>query len=117
MLRPQSPSGGSTLTTSAPFSANSMPQCGPATPCERSTTRRPSYASDSSNSSWLMRTTLSDPERARLASMLSPHLARTIRELHATLTPALSLAEGEGVLAIPSPPEGGEGQGEGACST
>jgi len=36
-----------------------------------------------------------------------------IRELDATLTPTLSLAEGEGVNLLPSPPEGGEGQGEG----
>ena len=35
---------------------------------------------------------------------------------HITLTPALSLREGEGVVAlplrVPSPPSGGEGQGE-----
>ena len=35
---------------------------------------------------------------------------------HITLTPTLSLGEGEGVVAlplrVPSPPSGGEGQGE-----
>src|SRR5262249_4083665 len=43
--------------------------------------------------------------------------ARTIRELDATLTPALSLAEGEGVDRVPSPPPG-EGlrvRGRGQC--
>jgi hypothetical protein len=29
-----------------------------------------------------------------------------MRERALTLTPALSLAEGEGVVAVPSPPEG-----------
>jgi len=33
-------------------------------------------------------------------------LARTIREHTPTLTPALSLTEGEGAISIPSPPEG-----------
>jgi hypothetical protein len=33
-------------------------------------------------------------------------LTRMIRELDATLTPTLFLAEGEGVNLIPSPPEG-----------
>ncbi len=33
-------------------------------------------------------------------------LARTTREQAPTLTPALSLAEGEGAVSIPSPPEG-----------
>ena len=37
--------------------------------------------------------------------MESP-LARIMREHIATLTPSLSLAEGEGVVSIPSPPEG-----------
>jgi len=33
-------------------------------------------------------------------------LARTTREQAPILTPALSLAEGEGAVSIPSPPEG-----------
>ena len=33
-------------------------------------------------------------------------LARIMREKAPTLTPALSLAEGEGATSIPSPPEG-----------
>jgi hypothetical protein len=33
-------------------------------------------------------------------------LTRIIRERGATLTPTLSLSEGEGVISMPSPPEG-----------
>ena len=45
----QSPSGGSTLMTLAPCSANIAPQVGPAMPCEMSTTRMPASGFD-----WLM---------------------------------------------------------------
>src|SRR5258708_27439874 len=40
-LRIRSPSGDSTLTTSAPMSASSRLQCGPAMVVEKSSTRRP----------------------------------------------------------------------------
>ena len=43
-------------------------------------------------------------------------LARIVRERAPTLTPALSLSEGDGVSSIPSP-EGGEGEGEGVPRT
>jgi hypothetical protein len=39
-----------------------------------------------------------------------------IREHSATLTPTLSLSEGEGAVVDPLAPEGGEGQGEGATT-
>src|SRR5690606_4700349 len=42
-LRVESPPGGSTLITSAPKSANNMPQVGPITIWVNSTTRMPSY--------------------------------------------------------------------------
>src|SRR5690606_22015553 len=42
-LRVESPPGGSTLITSAPKSANNMPQVGPIAIWVNSTTRRPSY--------------------------------------------------------------------------